>query len=32
MTQIARELMSEARTGTTKEPKRASALKTVDDE
>jgi len=24
--------MSEARTGTTKEPKRASALKTVDDD
>jgi len=32
MTQIARELMSEARTGTTKEPKRASALKTDDDD
>jgi Mn-containing catalase len=31
MTQIARELMSEARTGTTKEPKRAAALK-ADDE
>jgi Mn-containing catalase len=31
MTQIARELMSEARTGATKEPKRATALKTDDE-
>jgi len=31
LTQIARELMSEARTGATKEPKRATALKAVDE-
>jgi Mn-containing catalase len=31
LTQIARELMSESRTGATKEPKRATALKTVDE-
>ena len=31
LTQIARELMSEARTGTTKEPKRAAAFKNVDE-
>jgi Mn-containing catalase len=32
MTQIARELMSESRTGMTKEPKRARAVLTVDEE
>jgi Mn-containing catalase len=31
LTQIARELMSESRTGATKEPKHATALKSVDD-
>jgi len=31
MTQIARELMSEARTGTTKEPKRATAVKAGEE-
>jgi manganese catalase len=31
LTQIARELMSEARTGATKEPKRATALRAVDE-
>ena len=31
MTQIARELMSEARTGATKEPKRATAVKAGDE-
>ena len=31
LTQIARELMSESRTGATKEPKRATALKAVDE-
>jgi ferritin-like metal-binding protein YciE len=32
MTQIARELMSESRTGMTKEPKRARAVLTVDED
>jgi len=32
MTQIARELMSESRTGTTKEPKRARTALSVDEE
>lgn len=31
LTQVARELMSESRTGATKEPKRATAVETVDD-
>jgi Mn-containing catalase len=31
LTQIARELMSESRTGATKEPKRATALKAVEE-
>jgi Mn-containing catalase len=31
LTQVARELMSESRTGATKEPKHATALKSVDD-
>jgi Mn-containing catalase len=31
LTQVARELMSESRTGATKGPKRATALKSVDD-
>jgi Mn-containing catalase len=31
LTQVARELMSESRTGATKEPRRATALKSVDD-
>jgi Domain of unknown function (DUF892). len=32
MTQIARELMSESRTGTTKEPKRSRTALSVDEE
>ena len=32
MTQLARELMSESRTGMTKDPKRARATAAVDDE
>jgi Mn-containing catalase len=31
LTQVARELMSESRTGATKEPKHATALKAVDE-
>jgi len=31
LTQVARELMSESRTGETKEPKHATAVETVDD-
>jgi hypothetical protein len=31
LTQVARELMSESRTGATKEPKHATALESVDD-
>jgi Mn-containing catalase len=31
LTQVARELMSESRTGATKEPKHATAVKSVDD-
>jgi Mn-containing catalase len=31
LTQVARELMSESRTGLTKEPKHATAVKSVDD-